>query len=111
MMFGGQAFMNPLKIGVIGYGNRGRSLTKSVLLKSPQFEVVAVCDEYEDRAQRGITDVEAVGGAAPFVSTDYRDILAHGGLDAKKDALGESYKTAKELLFKFNDYLKNHYMR
>ena len=74
--------MKPLKIGVIGYGNRGRSITRSVLLKSPQFDVVAVCDEYEDRTRQGIADVEKVSGTAPFGSTDYHDVLSHNGLDA-----------------------------
>ena len=74
--------MNPIKIGVVGYGCRGRSITKSVLLKSPLFEVVAVCDEYEDRAEQGAADVEKVYGKAAFSSVDYRDVLAYEGLEA-----------------------------
>ena len=75
-------FMAPLKIGVIGYGCRGRSITKSVLLKSPQYEVAAICDEYEDRTAQGVADVEKAGGATPFASTNYHDVLSCGGLDA-----------------------------
>ena len=74
--------MKPIRIGVIGYGNRGRSVTKSILLKSPLFEVVAICDEYEDRAQQGAADAEKVYGHAAFASTDYRDILYYEGLEA-----------------------------
>ena len=43
--------MEKIKAGVIGYGQRGRSML-SLLLKMPEkVEVVAVCDLYEDRAE------------------------------------------------------------
>ena len=74
--------MNPIKIGVIGYGCRGRSITKSVFFKSPLYEVVAVCDEYEDRAEQGAADAEKAYGKATFASVDYRDVLAYEGLEA-----------------------------
>lgn len=74
--------MKPLKIGVIGYGSRGKGITRSVLLKSPQFEVAAVCDEYEDRASQGAADAEKVYGTAAFATTDYRDVFSCKGIDA-----------------------------
>ena len=74
--------MKKLNFAVIGYGLRGSSITKNVLLKMGGVSVVAVCDEYADRAARAVTDVVAAGGAAPMSDTDYTKILACEGLDA-----------------------------
>ena len=74
--------MNRFRIGVIGYGCRGDSITRKVLLKMEDVEVAAVCDEYEDRTQSAIRAVEAAGGARPFGTCDYREILKMSDLDA-----------------------------
>ena len=46
--------MKKIKMAVIGYGQRGSSLTKAALHNVPEIEVVAVCDLYEDRVARGV---------------------------------------------------------
>ena len=74
--------MKKIRIGVIGYGQRAGSLTRGVLLTLEDFEVVAVCDEYEDRTQKAVADVEKVYGKTPFASSDYRDILNYKDMDA-----------------------------
>ena len=42
--------MNKIQLGFIGLGQRGNGLLANVLNNFPNVEVVAVCDEYEDRA-------------------------------------------------------------
>lgn len=74
--------MKKLNFGVIGYGSRGSSITRNILLKMDDVEVVAVCDEYADRTELAMNDVEQACGKRPFGSTDFNQILAHEGLDA-----------------------------
>lgn len=74
--------LNKIKIGVIGYGKRGSSITKNVLLELNDFEVVAVCDEYEDRTQLAADDVENKTGKRPFASSNYEDVLEYREMDA-----------------------------
>ena len=74
--------MKKIRIGVIGYGQRGSWITKNVLLSLNDFEVVAVCDEYEDRTQQAVTDVETITGNRPMASCNYEDILECKGMDA-----------------------------
>ena len=74
--------MNKVKFGVIGYGQRGRGLTKDVLLKMPDVEIIAVCDNYPDRVTEAQDAVEKAGFARPFGSTNHYDILKMESLDA-----------------------------
>lgn len=67
--------MRKVKFGVVGYGQRGSSMTKSILFKIDEIEVVAVCDEYEDRTNQAVEDVEKHSGKRPFASQDYRELL------------------------------------
>ena len=71
-----------MKLGVIGYGQRGSSITRAILLKMKDVEVVAVCDEYADRTEQAANDVEKASGIRPFASTNYMEILNRGGMDA-----------------------------
>ncbi len=71
-----------IKIGVIGYGNRGRSMTKNILCRMEDVQVVAVCDEYSDRAEGAAADVFQKTGNTPFSTTDYRELLALENIDA-----------------------------
>lgn len=66
---------------VIGLGQRGYSLLRDVLLKNTDINIVAVCDLYEDRVQRGIEAVKAAGQSAKGF-TDYKEALATDGVDA-----------------------------
>ena len=68
--------MENIKIGYIGLGCRGKDLLENIVLAQKE-QVVAVCDVYEDRAREGAKVVEAAGQPTPFVSTDYKDIIAN----------------------------------
>ncbi len=70
------------KIGVIGYGNRGSSVTRQILFPMEDVEITAVCDEYADRAQQAADDAEKKYGKRPFSTTDYKELLAFDGIDA-----------------------------
>lgn len=75
--------MEKIRIGVIGYGKRGKSITTKVLLNlDKDYEVVAVCDEFEDRTQLAADDVENKTGKRPFASANYEDILNYKDMDA-----------------------------
>lgn len=74
--------MKTIRFGVIGYGNRGRGITRKVLFALPDVEVVAVCDEYADRTERAVAEVTERYGKTPLSSTNYLDLLSHDALDA-----------------------------
>ena len=44
--------MQEIRIGFIGLGSRGYGLLRDVVLKQKE-QVMAVCDVYEDRTQKG----------------------------------------------------------
>ena len=75
--------MKKIRIATIGCGKRGSSVTKSVLMKlTNDYEVVAVCDEYEDRATALADGVESVTGTRPFSTVDHREVLERDDVDA-----------------------------
>ena len=66
--------MKDIRIGFIGLGGRGYGLLEWAVL--PQKEqVVAVCDVYEDRVQKGAELVEKSGQAKPAAYADYMDVI------------------------------------
>ena len=71
-----------LRIGLIGYGARGRDLLPNAILPISQTEVTAVCDRYPDRAEEGAQKVEELRGTRPAVFTDYRELLQNPQVDA-----------------------------
>lgn len=74
--------MKKIRIGVVGYGQRGSNVTEVVLLNNDNIEVVAVCDLYEDRVEAAKKTVLEASGKEPFGSTDYLDILKREDVDA-----------------------------
>ena len=66
-----------VRIGVIGTGDRGRTLIRN-LLKTRNCVVAALCDDYEPHLARGRALVDA--GIPAFA--DHRAMLDAGGLDA-----------------------------
>ena len=66
--------MENIAIGFIGLGGRGASLLEHCVLPLCS-NVVAVCDLYEDRAQKGGEIVEKATGKKPLVTLDYKDVL------------------------------------
>ena len=66
--------MKDIKIGIIGLVCRGWELLRHVVLAQGE-QVTAVCDDYDDRAQRGAEAVEEAGQAKPVVYLDYNDVI------------------------------------
>lgn len=67
-----------LKVGAIGLGNRGTSILKYTLIpfyEEGMIEISAICDNYEDRVERGLKELEEKGVPKPFATTDYREVL------------------------------------
>ena len=75
--------MGRLKIGIIGIGQRGRIWCR-VLSKDwkEETEVVAVCDSYEDRVEKGIELVKERSGDIPKGYSDYRELLCDPNVEA-----------------------------
>lgn len=71
--------MDKVKIAYIGLGGRGYGLLESCLTKMKDVEIVAVCDNYEDRALKGQQLITKKMGNTPIVTTDYKTII---GLDS-----------------------------
>ena len=75
-----------LKYGIIGLGERGKCLLRDVLIPMSRdehlIELAAVCDEYEDRTLYAADLIEAECKNRPFITQDYRDILAIDAIDA-----------------------------
>lgn len=65
-----------LKACVIGLGNRGFSLLRSVIINNEDIEVISICDIYDDRIARA---KEVVPQANCF--TDYKEALNQKGID------------------------------
>ena len=63
-----------VNIGVIGISGRGQSMLNE-LLKCEGVCVNAVCDKYEDRAQKGKEIVLEKAGNTPEVYLDYKELL------------------------------------
>jgi len=74
--------MDKIKLGIVGLGCRGYSMLKSVILPMENCSVVAVCDVYADRVDRAADKVKEVTGEEPYKTTDYRDLIKNGGVDA-----------------------------
>lgn len=68
---------NRVRIGVIGTGDRGRTLIRNIL-KTRNCAVAAICDNFEPHLARGRALVAA--GTPAFA--DHRAMLDAGGLDA-----------------------------
>ena len=71
-----------LNIGIIGLGGRGYGLLTGVILHMDDIHVVGVCDCYEDRAQNAADQVEKVKGNRPFITQDYKALIALEEVDA-----------------------------
>ena len=66
---------------VIGLGNRGSFLLKSVILNNPDVSVVSVCDLYEDRVAAALQLVKDKGGEAVGFR-NWKDALNASSVDA-----------------------------
>ena len=73
--------MKKLKVGVIGFGQRGSGLTRT-LLACEEAEIVAVCDAYQDRMERAQKVVEEKSGVKPVGYIDYKQLLVDPNVEA-----------------------------
>ena len=70
--------MKKVKLGVLGLGKRGYSMIRDVILAFDDVDIVAVCDEYEDRVKDAADKIEERRGVRPFCTTNYREALDYG---------------------------------
>ena len=73
--------MENLKVGFVGLGGRGRGLMKNTLKNFADVDVVAVCDEYEDRATAAAELVNQLRGTEAAAYTDAAALLADKNVD------------------------------
>ncbi len=66
--------MKDIKVGVIGFGTRGRMLMRDNILAQNEC-VTAVCDLYEDRAQAAEAIVYERTGKHAKIYLDYKELL------------------------------------
>jgi len=81
-----EAEARPVRLGLIGVGNRGTSLLRA-LLELPGAPIVAVCDADPKHRQRGQGIVEKARGLRPDSSDDPRKVFDRPDLDAVVVAL------------------------
>jgi myo-inositol 2-dehydrogenase/D-chiro-inositol 1-dehydrogenase len=72
---------SPVRLGVIGVGNRGTALLRTVL-ELPGTPIVAVCDLEPKHRQRGQGIVEKARGHRPDAFDDPRRVLDRSDIDA-----------------------------
>jgi predicted dehydrogenase len=87
-VFGSNAPSNRINVGIIGLGDRGGFMVRSVL-RMEQAQVVAVCDVYRSKAERfrGIVDefyagTRGLGYQACTACQDARELIARPDIDA-----------------------------
>jgi len=79
---GRPAASDRIVMGAIGVGGRGTGNMKA-FLGSPEVQVVAVCDVFEDRRRRAKATVDQAYGSADCAAyNDFRDLVTRSDLDA-----------------------------
>ncbi len=74
--------MGKLKVGIVGVGARGYSLMNTEMTKMDDIEIVAICDEYADRAEKACETIKEKMGNLPKALTDYKELLAIEEIEA-----------------------------
>ena len=68
--------MEKIRLAIIGLGLRGKGTIKGVLLENERCEVVALCDEYQDRIDETEALIkEKTDREVPIKTTDYKELL------------------------------------
>jgi predicted dehydrogenase len=81
-VFGANAPSNRIVLGAIGLGNMGTTNMKGFLGRD-DVQFVAVCDVDRDRLEQGRATVNQHYGTGDCTAyADFRDLIAHPGLDA-----------------------------
>jgi predicted dehydrogenase len=77
--------VKPVRVGLVGVGNRGGSLLRT-LLNLPGVEVPAICDINEEKLARAVSRVTEAGRAKPVGysggTEDFRKLVERDDLDA-----------------------------
>lgn len=73
--------MKKVKVGMIGLGQRGAMLTRTVLA-CEEADIVAVCDAYQDRVESAQKVVNEKRGVTPVGYADYKDLIADPNVEA-----------------------------
>jgi len=73
--------MKKIRFAVVGYGARGKGMTRRVLFAFDEIEVTAVCDSYEDRTELAKNDVIEKYGKEPIASVNYQDVINSDNVD------------------------------
>ena len=77
--------VKPVRVGLVGVGNRGGSLLRT-LLNLPGVEVPAICDINEEKLARAVSRVTEAGRAKPVGYSagveDFRKLVERDDLDA-----------------------------
>ncbi len=74
--------MDKVRVGVIGAGQRGKGVTCDLLTTFDTVKVTAICDNFEDRAEKLAEYVTEKTGVVPFVTKDHHELLAREDIDA-----------------------------
>ncbi len=74
-------FGETVRLAVIGLGSRGVGQL-ATLLEMKDVEVTAVCDVYEDRAEKGAALVREARGRTPFVTLCAQEAIDRADVDA-----------------------------
>ena len=74
--------MNKIRMGVVGYGQRGSYVTVHSLHFINEIEVTAICDLYQDRVDQGVKESEEKYGSKVLGTLDYHDVLNSENVDA-----------------------------
>lgn len=74
--------MKRIKIGLIGLGQRGQYLLNQCILEMEDVDVVAVCDEYQDRVDDTVKLIKEKKDFDSIGTTDYREVLAIEEIEA-----------------------------
>ena len=76
--------MKRARIGIIGLGQRGMMMLRSIWLNFDDVIISGLCDVYQDRIDKALESVKArrPDDKEPFTSTDYKDVLKSGEVDA-----------------------------
>lgn len=69
--------LNKVRVGCVGFGLRGWGTVRN-LMAMDDVDVVAVCDQYEDRRDKAADLVEEVTGKRPFATCDSDELLKSG---------------------------------
>ena len=73
--------MKKINVGIIGLGPRGMGLLRTMLV-CDECEIVALCDVYRDRMEKGAKTVQERRGNLPVLYDDYLKLVCDGNVDA-----------------------------